>query len=84
MANQNKPFSSREYLKARRPDEFSDSEVFEKGRLDRAVLEHYLATLYTRSQELQFESFAKSLCEKIICPNLLEQTGPVAGGGWKN
>jgi hypothetical protein len=83
MANQNKPFSSREYLKARRPDEFSDSEVFEKGRLDRAVLEHHLATLNTRSQELQFESFAKSLCEKIICPNLLEQTGPVAGGDGK-
>ena len=83
MTDKKRTFSAKEYLKARRPDEFSDSEVFEKGLLDRAVLEHFIATLNTRSQELQFESFAKSLCEKIICPNLLEQTGPVAGGDGK-
>ena len=83
MTDNKKMFSAKEYLKARRPDEFSDSEVFEKGLLDRAVLEHFIATLNTRSQELQFESFAKSLCEKIICPNLLDQTGPVAGGDGK-
>ncbi|MGE6812144.1 MULTISPECIES: hypothetical protein [unclassified Pseudoalteromonas] len=83
MTDKQRIFSSKEYLKARRPDEFSDSEVFERGRLDRAVLEHHIFTLNTRSQELQFESFAKSLCEKIICSNLLEQTGPVAGGDGK-
>ncbi|MFB2732896.1 diguanylate cyclase domain-containing protein [Shewanella mangrovisoli] len=33
--------------------------------------------------ELAFEDFAKKLCEKVICPNLLEQTGPVAGGDGK-
>ncbi|WP_283132489.1 hypothetical protein [Enterovibrio norvegicus] len=36
-----------------------------------------------RNSYLAFEDFAKQLCEKIICPNLLEQTGPVAGGDGK-
>lgn len=76
-------FSPREFLKGRRPEKFSDSIEKELGSLDRPVLEHYLATLNKRSQELVFEDFAKKLCEKIICPNLLEQTGPVAGGDGK-
>jgi hypothetical protein len=83
MTKKTTEFSPKEFLKQLRPDEFSDSEIIEKGSLDRAVLEHFLSTLNTRSQELQFESFAKALCEKVICPNLLEQTGPVAGGDGK-
>ena len=73
----------KEFLKSRRPERFSDSTVEEKGSLDRAILEHHLSTLGQRSQELAFENFAKKLCEKTICPNLLEQTGPVAGGDGK-
>lgn len=76
-------FSSKEFLKRRRPEKFSDSTIRETGSLDRVVLEHFLSTLNTRNQELQFEDFAKKICEKIICPNLLEQTGPVAGGDGK-
>jgi hypothetical protein len=76
-------FSPKEFLKGRRPEKFSDSIEKELSSLDRPVLEHYLATLNKRSQELAFEDFAKKLCEKIICPNLLEQTGPVAGGDGK-
>lgn len=76
-------FSAKKFLKNRRPEEFSSSIVVETGVLDRVQLEHYLATLNIRSQELEFETFAKKLCEKIICPNLLEQTGPVAGGDGK-
>lgn len=78
-----KEFSAKKFLKDRRPEEFSSSIVVESGTLDRVQLEHYLATLNIRSQELEFETFAKKLCEKIICPNLLEQTGPVAGGDGK-
>lgn len=73
----------REFLRARRPERFSDSISEEIGNLDRAVLEHHLDTLNRRSQELAFEDFAKQLCEKVICPNLQEQTGPVAGGDGK-
>ncbi|MCU1788584.1 hypothetical protein CUU54_06885 [Pectobacterium polaris] len=76
-------FSPKAFLKKRRPEKFSDSITTERGSLDRPVLEHFLASLNTRSQELQFENFAKRLCEKIVCPNLLAQTGPVAGGDGK-
>lgn len=80
---QKSKFSPKEFLRRRRPENFSDSVVTEIGVLERPVLEHFLAKLNTRNQELQFEDFAKKLCEKIICPNLLEQTGPVAGGDGK-
>lgn len=82
MATENN-FSPKEFLKNRRPERFSDSVEIEQGQLDRPILEHYLATLNIRSQELEFEVFVKKICEKIICPNLLEQTGPVAGGDGK-
>lgn len=75
--------SPKSFLKARRPERFSDSVIKEIGILDRSTLEFQLATLNRRNLELAFEAFAKALCEKIICPNLLEQTGPVAGGDGK-
>lgn len=75
--------SARDFLKSRRPERFSDSVRKEVGKLDRAVLEYQLSTLNRRNLELAFEDFAKKLCEKVICPNLLEQTGPVAGGDGK-
>ena len=78
-----KKLSPRDFLKARRPERFSDSISKEVGRLDRTVLEFQLFTLNKRNLELAFENFAKKLCEKTICPNLLEQTGPVAGGDGK-
>jgi len=71
------------FLKARRPERFSDSITKEVGKLDRASLEFQLSTLNKRNMELAFENFVKKLCEKVICPNLLEQTGPVAGGDGK-
>jgi len=75
--------SPNEFLKKRRPERFTDSLQQETGVLDRAVLEHQLATLNKRNKELDFEVFGKHICEKMICPNLLEQTGPVAGGDGK-
>jgi len=75
--------SPKAFLKDRRPERFSDSVRKEVGKLDRSVLEHQLSTLNKRNMELAFEDFAKQLCEKVICPNLLEQTGPVAGGDGK-
>ncbi|MDO6424460.1 hypothetical protein [Saccharophagus degradans] len=75
--------SPRDFLRKRRPERFSDTIRKEVGRFDRAVLEYQLSIINRKSMELAFESFAKQLCEKIICPNLLEQTGPVAGGDGK-
>ncbi|KKN65692.1 hypothetical protein LCGC14_0479170 [marine sediment metagenome] len=85
--SQHKPadplFSPKKFLKERRPERFSDSVRREIGRLDRGFLEYQLDTLNRRNKELAFEDFAKKLCESAICPNLLEQTGPVAGGDGK-
>lgn len=71
------------FLKSRRPEQFSDSVKIKEETLDRTTLEYHLSTLNKRSQELQFEVFAKSLLEKEVCPNLLAQTGPTAGGDGK-
>lgn len=81
--NLNPKPSAKSYLKSRRPERFSDSVISEVGRLDRSVLEYQLSILNRRSMELAFEDFSKQLCERVICPNLLEQTGPVAGGDGK-
>jgi len=64
------------FLKARRPDEFSDSIIKKQGKLTRELLDYYLNTLTSRSQEKEFEIFCRRLAEKEICPNLLPQTGP--------
>jgi hypothetical protein len=51
--------------------------------LDRSLLEYHLDTLTSRSQELQFEQFARRLAEREVCPNLLPHTGPTGGGDSK-
>ena len=72
-----------EIHRARRPERFSDTVRQDTPILERPVLEHQIATLNRRGLELAFENFAKQICEKIVCPNLIAQTGPVAGGDGK-
>jgi len=76
-------FSPKSFLKARRPERFSDTVVKEATKLDRSLLEYHLSSLTSRSQETDFERFARRLCEREICPNLLPQTGPTGGGDSK-
>ena len=76
-------FSPKAFLKARRPERFSDSLSREETELDRSLLEYHLSSLTTRGQETNFERFARRLCEYEICPNLLPQTGPTGGGDSK-
>ena len=76
-------FSPKAFLKARRPERFSDSVVQEVAELDRSLLEYHLDSLTSRGQETDFERFARRLCEREICPNLLPQTGPTGGGDSK-
>ena len=76
-------FSPKSFLKARRPERFSDTILEEATELDRSLLEFHLSSLTSRSQETQFERFAHRLCEREICPNLLPQTGPTGGGDSK-
>lgn len=76
-------FSAKLLLKTRRPECFSDTSVEEITELDRSLLEFHLSSLTSRSQETDFERFARRLCEYEICPNLLPQTGPTGGGDSK-
>lgn len=79
----NKTFSPREFLKARRPEKFSDSTSEEMPALDRSMLEYHLETLTSRNQEALFENFARRLAQCEVCPNLLPHTGPTGGGDSK-
>ena len=80
---ENKPYSPKEFLRARRPEKFSDSLVEENPILDRSILEYQLDSITSRKQEVNFEAFAHRLAERTICPNLIPQTGPTGGGDSK-
>ena len=75
--------SPREYMRSRRPEQFSDSTQENERVLDRTILEFHLGTLNDRRQHGAFETFARRLCEKEICPNLLPHSGSDAGGDSK-
>lgn len=83
MAKMENKFSPKEFLRARRPERFSDSIIEESAMLDRSILEYQLVSLTSRKQEINFEKFAHRLAERTICPNLVPQTGPTGGGDSK-
>jgi len=76
-------FKPSQYMRARRPELFSDSNLIEEPRLKREVFEYHLETLTSRKQEYEFEHFCRCLAEKELCPNLSPQTGPTGGGDSK-
>ena len=75
--------SPKDFLKKRRPNKFSDSEVSKKSNLNRAILESHLTNLTSRNEQDTFEQFAVSLAELEICPNIKPNTGPAGGGDGK-
>jgi hypothetical protein len=76
-------FRPSKYMRARRPELFSDSTVESQSLLGHELFEYHLETLTSRKEETKFEHFARRLCEREICPNLLPQTGPTGGGDSK-
>ncbi len=72
-----------EYMRARRPYLFSDGKTITGYHLDRAVFDHFLDTLTSRNQHLDFELFARKIAEKHIAVNLRPATGPMGGGDSK-
>lgn len=76
-------FRPSDFMRARRPEHFSDTQTVIESRLTRELLEYHLDTLTSRKQEIEFEYFARRLAEKEICPNLIPQTGPTGGGDSK-
>jgi hypothetical protein len=83
QAGKGKDFSPSKFMRGRRPELFSDSEMVSELRLARDVFEYQLETLTSRKQEIEFEHFCRRLAEKEICPNLIPQTGPTGGGDSK-
>lgn len=76
-------FKPSDFLRERRPERYSDSITTEEPQITQDILEYHLETLTSRSQEKEFEYFARRLAEKELCPNLLPQTGPTGGGDSK-
>jgi hypothetical protein len=76
-------FSPKALLRSRRPERFSDSVLEDPPILDRSMLEYHLQSLTSRSQEQDFEEFARHLAEKELSPNLIPHTGPTGGGDSK-
>lgn len=76
-------FRPSDFMRARQPYLFSDTQVVGESLLDRSFLDYQLETLTNRSQEKDFEHFCRKLAEKELCPNLLPQTGPTGGGDSK-
>lgn len=72
-----------DFLRARRPERFSDTPKVGRQVLSRDLLEYKLDTLTSRKQEGDFEEYARKLAERELCPNLLPQTGPTGGGDSK-
>ncbi len=83
--NEPNPFSPREFLKARRPERFSDSvSETQSVLIELSLLEYQFRYPHiNRSQETDFQNFGRHLAEKEVCPNLLPQTGPTGGGDSK-
>lgn len=76
-------FRPSEFMRARRPELFSDSKTLTEPHLTRNALEYHLETLTSRKQETEFEYFCRRLAEKEVCPNITPQTGPTGGGDSK-
>ncbi|SFS22263.1 hypothetical protein [Yoonia litorea] len=72
-----------EFMRLRRPEQFSDTVVTSEPYLDQVYFEYHLETLTSRGEEKVFEHFARKICEAVICPNLIPQTGPTGGGDSK-
>ena len=76
-------FSPRDFMRARRPDLYSDSATEREPVVDAAYLHFVLEQVTERKEEVAFEHFCRRLAEQEICPNLITQTGPTGGGDSK-
>lgn len=76
-------YSPSQFMRARRPELFSDSTPRTENQLNKDVLDYRLSILTSRKQEIDFEHFCRRIAEQEICPNLVAQTGPTGGGDSK-
>lgn len=65
------------------PDLYSDTVRETSIELSRAVLDHQIDTLTAQNKDTEFEILARQVAQRLICPNLIPQTGPTGGGDAK-
>lgn len=75
--------SPREFMKQRRPERFSDSQCIRSTAWSPNQLSYHLDTITKRSDENEFEEFARQLLKRVVAPNFSSQTGPMGGGDGK-
>lgn len=73
----------RDLLKKLHPNQFSDSKIIDKIECPRELLNFTLSRLSEENKHFDFEEFIRKLLEKEVCPNLIDETGPAAGGDGK-
>lgn len=73
----------RDLLKKLHPNQFSDSKTIDKIECSREILSFTLSGLSEENKHFDFEDFIRKLLEREICPNLIDETGPAAGGDGK-
>lgn len=76
-------FKPSDFLRGRRPEQYSDSIVVEESPLNIPILEQHFLSITGHSEEQSFEYFSRKLLEKEVCPNLMSQVGPTGGGDGK-
>src|ERR1035437_4259508 len=76
-------YSPSQFMRARRPELFSDSKVRIESLLNKDAFEYHLGVLTSKKQEIDFEHFCRRIAEQELCPNLIAQTGPTGGGDSK-
>lgn len=75
--------SPSQFMRARRPEYYSDTEDRATYSLDKSAFEYHLDSLTSRNETHDFEIFCRKLCERTICPNLRPHSGPEGGGDGK-
>lgn len=75
--------SPSQYMRARRPEHYSDTNDRAAYALDKATFEFHLNSLTSRNETHDFEIFCRKLCERTICPHLRPHSGPEGGGDGK-
>lgn len=73
----------RDLLKKLHPNQFSDSKIVDKMDCPRELLDFHLSKLSEKNKHFDFEEFVRSLLEREVCQNLIEETGPAGGGDGK-
>lgn len=73
----------KELLKKLHPNQFSDSKIIEKVDCPREILDFKISNLSEHNMHFDFEDLIRKLMEREVCPNLIEETGPAAGGDGK-